>query len=265
MWRNLAQLVHYRSLIQSLVARDLKARYRGSALGFLWTFVNPLLLLSIYSFVFSTILPAAKDQTTTPFPVFLFCGLLPWTWFSTSLTESAVSLIAGGNLIRKVLFPAEVLPIVSVLASMVHFLLGLSILAAFEIWWRHGPDLAGLAWFPVVVAVQLVFATGLGLLLAALTVHFRDIRDLTANLLTFWFFATPIIYSYRDPAVVRFAWLLRWNPFYHLAVSYQEILFFPGPFNHVRALLVMAGVSVLVFLAGYWVFDRLRDSFAEAV
>src|SRR6266705_868470 len=108
MWRNLAQLVHYRSLIQSLVARDLKARYRGSVLGFFWTFVNPLLLLSIYSFVFSKILPAARDPDTTPFPVFLFCGLLPWTWFATSLNESAVSLIAGGNLIRKVLFPAEV-------------------------------------------------------------------------------------------------------------------------------------------------------------
>jgi ABC-type polysaccharide/polyol phosphate export permease len=264
MWRNLAQLVQYRSLIQSLVARDLKARYRGSVLGFFWTFINPLLLLSIYSFVFSTILPS-RDPGTQPFPVFLFCGLLPWTWFATSLTESAMSLVNGGNLIKKVLFPAEVLPIVSVIASMVHFLLGLFILAAFEVAWRHGPDVPGLIWFPVVVLVQLVFATGLGLLLAALTVHFRDIRDLVSNFLTFWFFATPIIYSYRDERVAGHLWLLTWNPFYHLAVSYQEILFFPGPFDHARSLLLMAAAAVVVFLAGYWVFDRLRDSFAEAV
>jgi len=264
MWRNLAQLVHYRSLIQSLVARDLKARYRGSVLGFFWTFVNPLLLLAIYSFVFSRILPN-RDPGTTPYPLFLLCGLLPWTWFATALVESSASLIAGGNLIRKVLFPAEVLPIVSVLASMVHFLLGLVVLAVCEIVLAHPPAPANLVWFPVAVLIQLVFSTGLGLLLSALTVHFRDVRDLVANLLTFWFFATPIIYSFRSAAVQRYAWLLAWNPCYHLAVAYQESLFFTDPFDHVRGLLGAGLVAVLVFLAGYWVFDRLRDSFAEAV
>src|SRR6478735_6547008 len=126
MFANLAKLIRYRGLIQSLVARDLKARYRGSVLGLFWSFINPLLLLTIYSFVFSTLLKS-RDEQLQPFPVFLFCGLLPWTWFATSLNESAVSLVAGGNLIKKVLFPAEVLPIVSVLSTMVHFLFGLMI------------------------------------------------------------------------------------------------------------------------------------------
>src|SRR5437667_8747682 len=124
MWTNLAQLFRYRGLIQSLVARDLKARYRGSGLGFFWTFVNPLLLLLVYSFVFTTVMPN-NVQGVQPYELFMFCGILPWNWFSSSLSEAAGSLISGGNLIKKVLFPAEVLPIVSVLANMVNYLLGL--------------------------------------------------------------------------------------------------------------------------------------------
>jgi ABC-type polysaccharide/polyol phosphate export permease len=260
---NLGSLLRYRGLIQSLVARELKARYRGSALGFVWSFINPLLLLSIYSFVFTTIM-RNDNPGTKPFAVFMFCGLLPWTWFSTSLTEASASLITGGNLIKKVLFPAEVLPIVSVLANMVHFLLGLLILAAFMIGFRHYPNVAALPWFPVVVLIQLIFTLGLALGLSALTVHFRDIRDLLTNVLTLWFFATPIIYPYFMPSVQRFLTLFRLNPFYHLAVSYQEILFFDH-FGHARSLLLLGVLSIAVFLAGYWLFDRLRDSFAEAV
>jgi ABC-type polysaccharide/polyol phosphate export permease len=260
---NLGSLLRYRGLIQSLVSRELKARYRGSLLGFVWSFVNPLLLLSIYSFVFNTVMPN-NNPRTRPYAVFMFCGLLPWTWFSASLTEATSSLISGGNLIKKVLFPAEVLPIVSVLANMVHFALGLLILAAFMIAFHHYPNVSALPWFPVVVLVQLIFTLGLSLALSALTVHFRDIRDLLANVLTLWFFATPIIYPYFQPTVERFLTLFRLNPFYHLAVSYQEILFFER-FGHARSLLLLGGLSVGVFLAGYWLFDRLRDSFAEAV
>jgi lipopolysaccharide transport system permease protein len=260
---NLAGLVRYRGLIQSLVARELKARYRGSVLGVVWSFINPLLLLSIYSFVFATIMKNDEPRTR-PFAVFMFCGLLPWTWFAMSLTEASSALINSGNLIKKVLFPAEVLPIVSVLANMVHFVLGLVILVGFMIFYRHFPSLVDLGWFPLVVLIQLVFTTGLALALSALAVHFRDIRDLVNNLLTLWFFATPIIYPYFMGSVRRFIWLFRLNPFFHLAVSYQEILFFHR-FGHARSLAAMAVLSVAVFLGGYWLFDRLRDSFAEVV
>src|SRR4249919_3646168 len=153
MLSNLLQLIRYRGLISSLVARELKARYRGSVLGFLWSFINPLLLLSIYTFVFTVVMPN-RNPIAQPYAVFMFCGILPWNWFSSSLTESAGSLIAGGNLIKKVLFPAEVLPLVSVLANMVHFVLGLPILAVFLIYFRRLPDVAGLLWFPVAMLVQ---------------------------------------------------------------------------------------------------------------
>ena len=264
MFSNLANLIRYRGLIQSLVARELKARYRGSVLGFFWSFINPLLLLLVYSFVFTYILEN-KTEGLQPYALFMFCGILPWTWFSSSLTESAGSLISGGNLIKKVLFPAEVLPIVSVLANMVHFFLGLPILVGFLIYYRHWPDPFDLVWFPVAVVVQLVFTTALALLVSALTVHFRDIRDLLANILTLWFFATPIIYPWTQENVRRFKWIFNANPFTHLAISYQEILFFNGPIGHWRWLLALGASSLVLFVAGYWVFDRLRDSFAEVV
>src|SRR5215212_11777634 len=108
MFQNLSSLFRYRALVQSLVARDLKARYRGSVLGFFWSFVNPLLLLLIYTFIFTVVSPP-RGQGLDHFALFMFCGILPWTWFSSSLLESSQVLVAGGNLIRKVLFPAEIL------------------------------------------------------------------------------------------------------------------------------------------------------------
>jgi ABC-type polysaccharide/polyol phosphate export permease len=260
---NFLHLLRYRALIQSLVARELKARYRGSVLGFFWSFVNPLLLLLIYTFIFTVVMPAAHPGLE-PYALFMFCGILPWTWFSASLLESSNVLIAGGNLIRKVLFPAEVLPIVTVFAGMVHFFLGLPILALFFLYYRVPVTATDLLWLPVVVLVQLALTLGLALILAAVTVHFRDVRDLLANLVTLWFFATPIVYPISlVPARVR--WLLNLNPFTHIAVAYQEVLFVPGPYEQWPRLLALGAASILVLAFGYFVFDRLRDTLAEEV
>jgi lipopolysaccharide transport system permease protein len=264
MLHNLRKLLRYRGLIQSLVVRELKARYRGSVLGFFWSFINPLLLLLIYTFVFAVVMPGQRSSADGPYALFMFCGILPWTWFSSSLSEAANVLISGGNLIKKVLFPAEILPIVTVLANMIHFFLGLPILVLFLIYYRAPLTPGELLWFPVVIFVQFLLTTGLALILAALTVHFRDIRDILSNLLTFWFFATPIIYQMKDaPASGR--QFLNLNPFTHLAISYQEILFYPGAFGHWKWLLATGAGSVVLFFAGYFLFDRLRDSFAEEV
>ena len=271
MLRNLSRLGRYRGLIQSLVARELKARYRGSALGFLWSFINPLLFLLIYTFVFAVVLPALHTKELEPFALFMFCGILPWTWFSSALSEATNSLLSGGNLIKKVLFPAEILPIVTVLANMIHFFFGLVILAGFLIWYQRPLNIGELALFPIVVLVQLELTTAVALILSALTVHFRDIRDILSNVLTFWFFATPIIYPYfmfRDPLTGQEKWqaqLLKLNPFTHLAITYQEILFFNGPVGHLKWLLVLGAISIAFFLFAYWLFDRLRDTFAEEV
>jgi lipopolysaccharide transport system permease protein len=262
--QNLRGLFRYRGLVQTLVARDLKARYRGSVLGFFWSFFNPLLLLMVYSFVFTTVLPSTHTADLQPYALFMFCGILPWTWFSSSVLESSNVLIAGGNLIKKVLFPAEVLPIVTVLANMVHFLFGLPILVGFLVYYQRPLDALELLWFPVIVFVQLLVLLGLGLLVSALTVHFRDLKEILGNLMTLWFFATPIIYPMAQ-VPEKYKWIINLNPMTHLAISYQEVLFYIGPHGHWRWLMALLAGSIATFFAGYFVFDRLRDSFAEEV
>jgi len=261
---NLQNLFRYRALIQSLVARELKARYRGSLLGYFWSFINPLLLLLIYTFVFTVVMPGARGNGLEPFAVFMFCGILPWTWFSSSLLESSNVLVAGGNLIKKVLFPAEVLPIVTVLAGLVNFCLGLPILAGFLLYYRVPVTASDLLWLPVLIAMQCLLTLGLAFVVASLTVLFRDVRDLLANLLTLWFFATPIIYPlWSAPAGVQR--VLALNPMTYMIVSYQEVLFREGPYRDWQRMFGLGAISLLVFLAGYFVFNRLRDTFAEEV
>ena len=218
----------------------------------------------VYSFVFTYIMRRGEEVNLEPYAVFLFCGLLPWTWFSSSLSEGANALIIGGNLIKKVMFPAEILPLVAVISNMIHFLFGLPILFGFLWWYAIPVHLTEVVWFPLVMAVQFILALGMVMVLAALTVHFRDIKDLLANSLTLWFFATPIIYPMSALSGNLRVWM-DVNPFAHLAISYQEILFYDGPFGHWKWLLALAAAGAGLFLLGYWLFDRLRDSFADEV
>jgi ABC-type polysaccharide/polyol phosphate export permease len=243
------------------VGRELKARYRGSLLGFLWSFINPLLLLLTYWLVFSYIFPAARTRTVEPYFLFIFCGILPWTWLSASVLESASVLISGGNLIKKVLFPAEVLPTVTVLANLVHFLLGLPVLLLFlAAAGRLGPHALLL---PLPLLVQLVFCLGLALLVSALTVHFRDLQNILSHVTHLWFFASPVLYSIDDlPARMRA--VLRFNPMTHVLVAYQEVLFHDA-FPRGRGLLGAAAAALLTFALGVFLFERLRDTLAEEV
>jgi lipopolysaccharide transport system permease protein len=258
----LRTLLRYRALIESLVSRELKARYRGSVLGFLWSFVNPLLLLLTYTFVFTVVLPN-RQPGIQPYFLFLFCGILPWTWLQGALAESSGVIIANGNLIKKVLFPAEVLPTVTVLANLAHFLLGLPILLAFLLWKGK------LAWtvllLPFPILVQLVLSLGLAFFLSALTVHFRDIQNIVSHVLHLWFFATPVIYSYAaidERSPLRQA--LRLNPMTHIVVMYQQVLFY-GEIDHWRGLFLALLVGCVALAAGLFLFERLRDTLPEEV
>ncbi len=166
---NLKELYTYRALIQNLVLRDLKARYRGSVLGFLWTFLNPLLLMATYALVFSVYMRIGMEKYTA----FLLTGLLPWIWFSSSLLMGTTSIVEGGGLIKKVFFPPQVLPTVTVITNTVNFLLSLPFLLVFLLLFRVevGWTLVGL--LPV-MAIQLVLTMGLVLILSALTVRYRE-------------------------------------------------------------------------------------------
>jgi ABC-type polysaccharide/polyol phosphate export permease len=274
-WRGFAALYKYRVLVHNLVSRELKARYRGTVLGFLWSFINPLLLMVIYTVVFGFIInprDPAFDNNPILYALFLFCGVLPWTWFSSSSIESANVLMIQGNLIKKVLFPAEILPVVVVTSNFIHFLLGVPILLAAKalivLFVPRAPGFSPyLALLPLVMIVQFVFSLGFGFLISSLTVHFRDIRDILSNLLTFWFFATPIIYpmtfhTIQDSAFFRI--FLNLNPMTHIMSGYQNAVFYGRMIPWKRlGVTFLAGCALLV--VGYLVFDRLRDSFPEEV
>jgi len=261
---NLKRLTRHRTLIQTMVARELKARYRGSFLGYFWSLLNPLLLLLVYTVVFTYIIKAKFGQVDN-YPLFLFCGILPWTWFSSSVIESSTVIISGGGLLKKILFPAEVLPVVTVLANLVHFLLALPILLACMLFFGVVPGLHTLWFFPVVL-IQFLFTMGLALLVSSLAVHFRDIKDILSNLLTLWFFASPVIYPYSFVTELP-PWLrttLEVNPMTHLMMGYQGAFLFPGEI-HLQRLAGMALMALVIFILGYWVFDRLRDTLVEEV
>jgi len=268
-FRNLKELYKYRVLIQNLVGRELKARYRGTVLGFLWSFFNPLLLMIVYTVVFGFIIrprDPAFNQSPWLYALFLFCGILPWVWFSSSSLESANVLMIHGNLIKKILFPAEILPIVTVTSNFVHFSFGLPILLVFILIFGKGYT-AYILLLPLVILVQYVFTLGFSLLIASLTVHFRDIKDILSNWLTFWFFATPIVYPMSFETIRSSSLLqtfLNLNPMTHIMQGYQNCLFF-GSMLRWKRLGVTFLVALILFFIGSTVFDRLRDSFPEEV
>lgn len=266
---NLKELYRFRVLIQNLVSRELKARYRGTVLGFLWSFFNPLLLMSVYTIVFGFILrprDPAFDSSPWFYALFLFCGILPWVWFSSSSIESANTLMINGNLIKKILFPAEILPIVTLTSNFIHFSFGLPILLIFIFIFGKTLTLYALL-LPVVILVQYIFSLGFGFLISALTVHFRDIKDILGNLLTFWFFTTPIVYSMHSPPIEEhpaIKMILVLNPMTHIMEGYHDCLFY-GRMIDWRWLGITLLVSLVQFTIAYAIFDRLRDSFPEEV
>jgi ABC-type polysaccharide/polyol phosphate export permease len=260
------RLLRHRSLLAALTLRELKARYRGSLLGFFWSLVNPLLLLGVYSFVFGFVFRRPWSDTE-PYAVFLVSGLFPWIWTSSSLLEGTTSLVGNAGLIRKAVFPIEILPLVPVLANLVHLVFALPIVALALVAGRLLGYPVGGAWglaLPLVIVLQLPMLAGLSLGLAALNVHFKDIRDLLANLLQLLFFLTPILYTVDSISLPLIRGLIRLNPFTPFTVSYQHLLFSgraPEPVD-LGSMLV---VSVLAWWLGSALFERLAETIAEAV
>ncbi len=258
MMASLGSLIHHRTLIITLVLRELRARYRGSLLGFLWSFLNPLLLMLVYVLVFSIYLRAPQAN----YAVFLFAGLLPWLWFSSSLGHATGVIVGGGALVKRVLFPAEVLPLVSVLSNMVNFLLSLPLLFLFLFLFGI-PVTPWAASLPLLLALQLLLTVGLALPLAALNVHLRDVEQILGNLLILWFFLSPVLYPASTvPASFRPLYFL--NPLAGLIQGYRDILFYGRP-PQWSQLAFVALVALVTLWGGLRIFDRLRDTLAEEV
>ena len=260
----LKTLYRYRQLIAALTARDLKARYRGSILGFFWSLANPLLLLTVYTVVFTFFFPS---NVIHPYPLFLFSGILPWTFFSAAVLESTNSISSNAGLIKKVMFPAEALPLVTVASHLVHFALAMPILLVATIAFALHGDItlsATMLLVPFLMILQTLFVAGIAMTVASASVLFRDLRDILTNLMQLGFFVTPILYLIDKVASRPFRALLRLNPMTPFVVSYQDVLFF-GHIPGLADTLLMIAYAFVSVAMGITVFSRLRDTLAEAI
>jgi lipopolysaccharide transport system permease protein len=255
----MADLVRHRSLVLALLVRELKVRYRGSILGFVWTFLNPLLLMAVYALVFRYYMRIAVPN----YALFLLAGLLPWTWFASSLADGTNAIVGGSSLVTKSLFPTEILPTVVVLSNMVNFALSIPLLAFAG--WAYGVSFSPLAWLCLVpvMALQCVFTLGLVLSLSALNVHYRDVQHVVANLLLLWFFLTPIVYP-ASQVPERLHPLLWMNPVALFTEIYRDIFVTPT-WPDVRGFGLMATYALASVLVGAKIFDGYRDTFPELV
>jgi len=261
---SLRTLYRYRQLIATLTARDLKARYRGSILGFFWSLANPLLLLAVYTIVFTFFFPSALIH---PYPLFLFSGILPWTFFSAAVLESTSSISSNAGLIKKVMFPAEALPLVTVASHLVHFVLAMPVLLLATLSFALHGDITisiTILLVPVLMILQTLFVAGIAMTVSSASVLFRDLRDILTNLMQLGFFVTPILYLVDRVQSRPLRALLRLNPMTPFVVSYQDVLFFGHLPGLADTLLMIAYASFSVAM-GVTVFGRLRDTLAEAI
>jgi lipopolysaccharide transport system permease protein len=234
-------------------------RYRGSALGFLWTFLNPLLTMAVYSLVFSVYMRNPMKNYTG----FLFVGLLPWIWFSTAMTSGTSSISDRRDLINKVKFPPQLLPAVVIGSAFCNYLLSLPLMVLLLL--VSGNDIrVHVLWFPLIALLQLVFSTGLVYVTSSINVVFRDLQHIVVNLLQFVFFLTPVIYSVEQIPEKYREMLLLLNPMATLVGSYQDIFFY-GREPNWRGLLVFAGLAWTSFFLGSHFLGARRESFAESV
>lgn len=253
------ELYRHRALLGALVWRDLKARYRGSVLGYLWTLANPVMLLGVYYLVFTRYTRAVD---LPDYPLFLFVGLLPWLWLAGSIAVGANSIVGGGTLITRVCIPPQVLPAVTVLSTLVNFTLALPVaLVAGLVLGR--PPSAVVVLLPLVAALELLFLYAIVLALAAVTVRFRDVTFLVQSMLGMWFFLTPVAYPLASvPEAYR--GLVLANPATPLLLAFQQILFF-GQAPSVGTLAAAALWALGLLLVGVRLFEALRDGLAEEI
>lgn len=268
-WRELRQ---YRYLLRNLVVRDLKARYKNSVLGILWSILNPLFLMVVFTILFSVL---ANNQIRD-YPIFVLTGLIPWNFFSGSLMSGTISITGNSGLVKKVYFPRELLPASALLSNLVNFLFAFLVLIVFLYIFGIGLTIHAL-WVPAILLTQLIFTLGLCLLLGSLTVFYRDVLMILEVVMLAWFFLTPVFYSLEmfgqsvtmmgvtfNPAQV-----MRWlNPMASIIDGYRTVLWGTydsgGPVAMYPVYLLRTFItSIIVLIAGYAVFLRLNPLFGE--
>ena len=276
--RRLGEIWGARELLVAMVRKELKIKYKGSAVGFVWSMLNPAMYLAIFYLVFSFIL----NNGIPLFPIWLLSGLLVWNFFSSVLPSATVAIVGNGALIKKVSFPREVLPLASVGAGLVHFALQGAVLLAALVVFRHGVDPAFLVLVPYAIVALVVLTSALAIFLAAVNVYVRDAQHLLDLALLAWFWLTPIIYPFRqagdkliDAGLPQ--WLFMLNPLTPVVVTFQRAIYnrttveksnvklLPevGIGYHLVLLSVLFAASIGLLVAAMAFFRRVEGSFAE--
>jgi len=263
-WRPLWELPGRFELIRALVRRELTARYRGSALGVVWAMLTPAVMISIYTFIFAEIFGArfGASGTAWDYALYLFCALLPWTAFQDSLQASSGVIVAHANLVKRVVFPLEALPVAQVSAALITQMLGTIVLLAATLLIRRELH-ASLLWLPALVLPQLVLMLGASWLVASLGVFLRDTGQVVSLLLVAWMFLTPIIYP-EGIVPARYRAFIDANPFTPLVRNYRRIII-EGAAPDWTGLAYFTLFALAVFVCGYWWFARTRKNFADVI
>lgn len=253
------ELYAYREMIFSLVRRDLKGRYKGSALGFLWTFINPLLQLGVYTLVFSIIMRNGIED----YYLFLFVALIPWIFFSSALASGASCIWAQQDMVKKIYFPREVLPLAFVTSQFVNMLLSFVVVFAVLIVSGKGLNLVAMLYLPIIMLVEYILALSMTMMFSAITVYLRDMEYLLGIITMAWQFLSPVMYSIEQ-VPEKVMWLFNLNPMTPIIIAYRDILYY-GQIPKLATLAHAVVFGLVMLLVGINVFGRLKRHFAEAL
>ena len=257
---SLAEFWQRRSLLWHMTVRHLRGQYKQSVLGYAWAIVNPLSQMLILSFVFSIILRIPSQDV--PYPLFLLVGLVPWIFFSSTVSSATDSVVGAASLVTKVYFPREVLPTAAMLTKLVDFGFGILILIGLMVYFGHPPEWTAV-WLPVLFFIHILFMLGLAFPLAALNVFFHDVRFLVGVVLLMWFYMTPVIYPV-ELVPDRYRILFDLNPNSLFINAYRRVLL-EGINPGLDRVLLGTVIAVLTFLIGYYLFKRMESGFADRI
>jgi lipopolysaccharide transport system permease protein len=260
MIKEILTLIQYKDLLWMWSRREISIRYKQSFLGIAWAILQPLSLMLVFSIVFTRLV---KIQTgDIPYPVFSYVALLPWTFFATSISFASTSLVGNMNLVTKIYFPREILPIATNVASFIDFLIASFVFIGMLFFYQISIHLT-ILWVLVALIVQILLTLGVSFLVASLNVLYRDIRFIVPLGMQIWMYASPVIYPVSSvPQSLH--WLYGLNPMVGIIDTYRQVILVGEPPN-IFFLLLSTAVSIVLFLGGYFIFKRLEPIFADVI
>ena len=249
-------LYQYRELLKTSVKKEVRGKYKNSFLGVIWSFLNPLLQIAVYAIVFPLILRNNQEN----YVIFLCCGLIPWTFFATSINRSAFSFVENGNILKKVFFPREIIPISVVTSEAINFMISTIIIILFVLFGGLGIT-KYIVLYPLVLIVQYFVVLAISITLASVCVYLRDLQHFVGVALQLLFYAAPIVYA---PSTIpeNFQWILKFNPMTYIINAYRDI-FYNQTMIEVKPLLIVFILAIIGCILGYIIFSKLQKGFAE--